>query len=322
MVKERSYKILEQLDEYELQVPGETSMGVEYIDDSHEQQLTHEHRANVVPSALDSDNDDDSADESDPEVVFDDAVAGTSSAAATNANASGAAAQQGSASSATARSAAAAAASSSSSAAVGHAVTVPNPTDGVFANMSAKPDLYLGYDDKVPNEPLPTYQDIYGPQSTSAPPYFETAVISVGDEDELLVEGLPVGSLGVFMANMVVSTAFQIVGYMLTFLLHSSHAAKNGSLAGLGITFMNFGFYIRTHLGQPIIDDGPSYPGAPGAGSPPPGTGDDSDTPLDNAYFAYLLMIVGAGIFIKSVFDYIRVRRLQTIIESSPELNV
>ncbi|KAJ1648740.1 hypothetical protein J3B02_004470 [Coemansia erecta] len=312
MVKERSYRVLEQLDAYELQESGEFSMGVEYIDDSHDQQLTREHRANAVPSALDSDYEDDSADESDPEVVFDDAIAGTSSTAPTNTNTN---------TNPTASNTATAAASSS--AAAPHAVTVPNPTDGVFANMSAKPDLYLGYDDKVPNEPLPTYQDIYGPQSTSAPPYFETAVISVGDEDELLVEGLPVGSLGVFMANMIVSTAFQIVGYMLTFLLHSSHAAKDGSLAGLGITFMNFGFYIRTHLGQPLLDDSAPYPGAPGSGSPPPpGSQDDSDTPLDNAYFAYLLMIVGAGIFIKSVFDYIRVRRLQTIIESSPELNV
>ncbi|KAJ2361599.1 hypothetical protein H4S01_005197, partial [Coemansia sp. RSA 2610] len=193
----------------------------------------------------------------------------------------------------------------------GNSAAVPHTTDGVFANMSAKPDLYLGYDDKLPNEPLPTYQDIYGPQSTGAPPYFEAAVISVGDEDELLVEGLPVGSLGVFLVNMIVSTAFQIVGYMLTFLLHSSHAARNGSLAGLGITFMNFGFYIRTHLGQPV--DVPGRPQDPDY---------DADTPLDNAYFAYLLMVIGAGIFIKSIFDYVRVRRLQTIIESSPDQNV
>ncbi|KAJ2776825.1 hypothetical protein GGI15_004719 [Coemansia interrupta] len=282
MVKERSYKILEQLDEYELQVSGESSgLGGEYLDES-SAQLAREHRSDI-PSALDSDDSgDDYSDESDEEVEFNDAVGGASSSSNSNG--------------------------------------VPNPTDGVFANMSAKPDLYLGYDDKVPNEALPTYQDIYGPQSSSAPPYFETAVISVGDEDELLVEGLPVGSLGVFMVNMVVSTAFQVVGYMLTFLLHSSHAAKNGSLAGLGITFMNFGFYIRTHLGQGMVDDG-----APGQQPPGPPGGDgqyDSDTPLDNAYFAYLLMVVGAGIFIKAVFDYIRVRRLQTIIESSPELNV
>ncbi|KAJ1729045.1 hypothetical protein LPJ61_003717 [Coemansia biformis] len=281
MVKERSYKILEQLDEYELQESGETSIAV--YDSDAEGQLTREHRANVVPSAADGGYDSDSDGGSDSGGVAD--------------------AQAGPA----ARGAAEPAAAASSA--------VPPPTDGVFANLAAKPELYLGYDDKVPNEALPTYQDIYGPQSSGAPPYFEAAVISVGDEDELLVEGLPVGSIGVFVVNMIVSAAFQVVGYMLTFLLHSSHAARNGSLAGLGITFMNFGFYIRTHLGQNVPSDGP--------GGNIPGSGQyDSDTPLDNAYFAYLLMLVGAGIFIKGIFDYIRVRRLQTIIESSPEQSV
>ncbi|KAJ2356468.1 hypothetical protein GGF43_002052 [Coemansia sp. RSA 2618] len=276
MVKERSYKILEQLDEYELQEPG-SSVAVDDSDGEH--QLTHEQRANVVPSALD--NDDSDAEE-------DDAERGAAHAHDESA--------------------------SSGQAQLAANQAMPETTDGVFANMAAKPELYLGYDDKLPNEPLPTYQDIYGPQSTSAPPYFEAAVISVGDEDELLVEGLPVGSVGVFVVNMIVSTAFQIVGYMLTFLLHSSHAARNGSLAGLGITFMNFGFYIRTHLGSSGSDD---------SNRPHPGDPEfDADTPLDNAYFAYLLMVIGAGLFVKAVFDYIRVRRLQTIIESSPEQNV
>ncbi|KAI9477554.1 hypothetical protein LPJ78_000007 [Coemansia sp. RSA 989] len=273
MVKERSYKILEQLDEYELQEPGSSHVAVYSNED---EQLTHEQRANAVPSAVD--DSDDEADESVAE--FHEAQSNPTHEQ-----------QPGS-------------------------VTMPNPTDGVFANMSAKPDLHMDYGDKDTNEPLPTYQDIYGPQSSAAPPYFEAAVISVGDEDELLVEGMPVGSIGVFLVNMVVSTAFQIVGYMLTFLLHTSHAARNGSLAGLGITFMNFGFYIRTHLGQPleIPDDhkGPMHQDPDY----------DTDTPLDNKYFAYLLLVIGAGIFIKAVFDYIRVRRLQTIIESSPEQNV
>ncbi|KAJ1999193.1 hypothetical protein GGI04_004677 [Coemansia thaxteri] len=322
MVKERSYKILEQLDEFELQEAGESSAAAYH--DGAEHGLTREQNANAVPSAMDSDVGEDS--DGDDDDGFDDAVVeeargnaepGASARAAPSLPVRAAGEGSGSShqpelrpptSSATAPSAAA-------------QQTVPNPTDGVFANLAARPELYLGYDDKVPNEALPTYQDIYGPQSNSAPPYFETAVISVGDEDELLVEGLPVGSIGVFVVNLVVSTAFQIVGYMLTFLLHGSHAAKNGSLAGLGITFMNFGFYIRTHLGQNIFDDpNPANPGQPGKGG---NNGpNDSDTPLDNKYFAYLLIFVGAGIFLKAMFDYIRVRRLQTIIESSPEQNV
>ncbi|KAJ1801672.1 hypothetical protein LPJ59_000067 [Coemansia sp. RSA 2399] len=298
MVKERSYKILEQLDEYELQDHDESGLAV-YHSDS-EDQLTHEHRINVAPSALDPDTD---SDDSDAE-EFTEARS---------------AAEQHQQSDAGASSNAGVAPETAASNSAG-SLTGPAPTDGVFANMSAKPDLYLGYDDKVPNEPLPTYQDIYGPQSSNAPPYFETAVISVGDEDELLIEGLPVGSIGVFLVNMVVSTAFQVVGYMLTFLLHSSHAAKDGSLAGLGITFMNFGFYIRTHLGQGVFDDDPRHGGNPPHGGP--NDQYDSDTPLDNAYFAYLLMIIGIVIFTKAVFDYVRARRLQTIIESSPEQNV
>ncbi|KAI8320832.1 hypothetical protein GQ54DRAFT_200747 [Martensiomyces pterosporus] len=314
MVKERSYKILEQLDEYELQEPEDPGMAV-YDSDS-EQQLTRESRANVVPSALDAEDDGDNEHAEEHSTAGQGvSTQGAGRAADTRTSTEQQQQQQ--------PSAAATEAGASAT-----TVTVPNTTDGVFANMSAKPDLYLGYDDKVPNEPLPTYQDIYGPQSNAAPAYFEPAVISIGDEEELLVEGLPVGSVGVFMVNLIVSTAFQIVGYMLTFLLHSSHAAKNGSLAGLGITFFNFGFYIRTHLGQNIFEDVPG--GSPnqgrGSGRDQSGSGDDApydmDTPLDNAYFAYLLMIIGAAIFLKAVFDYVRVRRLQTIIESSPEQNV
>ncbi|KAJ1844782.1 hypothetical protein LPJ73_005058, partial [Coemansia sp. RSA 2703] len=150
MVKERSYKILEQLDEYELQVSGESSgLGGEYLDES-ATQLAREHR-NDIPSALDSDdNADDYSDESDEEVEFNDAVGGASSNAATSARSAEAhqpPSQQAQQQQTTHNQAGA---SSSSSAPV-----VPNPTDGVFANMSAKPDLYLGYDDKVPNEALP-----------------------------------------------------------------------------------------------------------------------------------------------------------------------
>lgn len=40
--------------------------------------------------------------------------------------------------------------------------------------------------------------------------------------------------------------SFQFIGFLLTFLLHSTHAAKLGSRAGLGITLIHYGFYLRT----------------------------------------------------------------------------
>lgn len=39
--------------------------------------------------------------------------------------------------------------------------------------------------------------------------------------------------------------SFQFVGFLLTYLLHTTHAAKNGSRAGLGITLIQYSFYLR-----------------------------------------------------------------------------
>jgi hypothetical protein len=62
----------------------------------------------------------------------------------------------------------------------------------------------------------------------------------------MLVDGLPVGHLFGFAWNLLVSMSFQFVGFLLTYLLHTTHAAKNGSRAGLGITLIQYGFYMRT----------------------------------------------------------------------------
>ena len=35
------------------------------------------------------------------------------------------------------------------------------------------------------------------------------------------------------------------IGFLLTYLLHTTHAARHGSRAGLGITFIQYGFYLR-----------------------------------------------------------------------------
>ena len=45
---------------------------------------------------------------------------------------------------------------------------------------------------------------------------------------------------------MLVSCSFQFVGFLLTYLLHTTHAAKNGSRAGLGITLIQYSFYLRS----------------------------------------------------------------------------
>lgn len=60
-----------------------------------------------------------------------------------------------------------------------------------------------------------------------------------------MIDSLPTGSLFSFLWNMLVSISFQFVGFLLTYLLHTTHAAKLGSRAGLGITLIQYGFAMR-----------------------------------------------------------------------------
>jgi hypothetical protein len=65
---------------------------------------------------------------------------------------------------------------------------------------------------------------------------------------DMIVDSLPTGSLFSFCWNMLVSISFQFVGFLLTYLLHTSHAARLGSRAGLGITLIQYGFALRGKL--------------------------------------------------------------------------
>ncbi|KAH8929152.1 hypothetical protein BT69DRAFT_1346122 [Atractiella rhizophila] len=127
--------------------------------------------------------------------------------------------------------------------------------DGVFGNLMAKPEGvrradgtvdYVGGDDEDRKEEvLPSYDNAL---ADSSPPYWETTVIAPSGylgPDDTLVEGLPVGNVFGFAWNLLVSMSFQFVGFLLTYLLHTTHAAKNGSRAGLGVTLIQYGFYIR-----------------------------------------------------------------------------
>jgi Protein of unknown function (DUF2370) len=62
----------------------------------------------------------------------------------------------------------------------------------------------------------------------------------------MIIDSLPVGSVFAFLWNLLVSVSFQFVGFLLTYLLHTTHASKYGSRAGLGITLIQYGFYMRS----------------------------------------------------------------------------
>ncbi len=154
--------------------------------------------------------------------------------------------------------------------------------------------------------------------------------------------------------------SFQFVGFLLTYLLHTTHAAKNGSKAGLGISLIQYGFALKGGRvggggGVPISDgtspstytqptdpnshDFEGFTDDPGtaamnaammdaqgtAGNNIPPERDNPAWNMTNSdWLAYALMIIGWFILIKSVSNYVRARRHEQLVLQSPErgLNV
>ncbi len=138
----------------------------------------------------------------------------------------------------------------------------------------------------------------------------------------------------------MISMSFQLVGFLLTYLLHTTHAAKNGSRAGLGITLVQYGFYMKgsSGLSPPANGQDPQYAQPPDPNSHDfdpnavnqataqgmdSGSGGWADV-ASNDWMAYILMIVGWFILIRAVSDFLKARRHEQLVLQSPErgLNV
>lgn len=241
--------------------------------------------------------------------------------------------------------------------------------DGVFANLSAKPTRGEELEEKppvrlssvvpscltymgLPHPPLPPHISrlVLTPPQTyeqaaadATPPYWETTILAPGTfGDEVFVEGLPVGSVFSFIWNAMISMSFQLVGFLLTYLLHTTHAAKNGSRAGLGITLVQYGFTMKSATSLAPGNDSPGTgggaggfdvggvpsdpnkhdfdPSALGGSSSGAGAGDEVGKGISgNDWIAYGLMIVGWFILIKSVSDFVRARRHEQLVLQSPD---
>lgn len=190
----------------------------------------------------------------------------------------------------------------------------------------------------------------------ATPPYWETTIVAPGmASDEVYVDGLPVGSVFSFIWNGMISMSFQLVGFLLTYLLHTTHAAKNGSRAGLGLTLVQYGFYMKgtSSRGPSDADGDPSqFAGAPsdpnahdfnpstigdaasavaanamsaasdaavgGADSGSNGGGGGLASIASSEWVSYVLMIVGWFILIRAVSDFLRARRHEQLVLQSP----
>ncbi len=148
----------------------------------------------------------------------------------------------------------------------------------------------------------------------------------------MYIDGMPVGSVFSFIWNGMISMSFQLVGFLLTYLLHSTHAAKNGSRAGLGITLIQYGFYMKSSATaggsgmEGVSTDGYSQPPDPNShdfdpntvGSSSEGAGGMDDI-AGSDWVAYVLMVVGWFILIRSVSDYVKARRHEQLVLQSPD---
>lgn len=196
---------------------------------------------------------------------------------------------------------------------------IGNGNDGVFANISAKPSVQTA-EEKADEHP-PTYEQAAADQP---PPFWETTILAPGMVgDEVFIDGLPVGTFFAFVWNAIVSMSFQLVGFLLTYLLHTTHAAKNGSRAGLGITLIHYGFYIRTapEDGVPPPEAQPTDPNSYTYDDSVSDTGDNnaSDSMSQAEWLSYIFMIVGWFILIRSISDFLRARRTEQVVLASPD---
>ncbi|KAF5392322.1 hypothetical protein D9757_001409 [Collybiopsis confluens] len=226
--------------------------------------------------------------------------------------------------------------------------------DGVFANVMAKPapaaesrilrdpngNIHL-VPEEIQKEAPPSYATA---QADAAPPYWETTVhapaLSNGGEGDgtMLIDDLPSGSVWIFSINLCISFFFQFVGFLLTFILHTSHAAKYGSRAGLGLTLIQYGFYSRSASASSWGDDGNSDgieiittdradPPIPSSllnstnGVVDPSGEEGIPGVSSRDWLSFLLMTIGWFLLISSTISFWRVKRWESSIRSSTAAN-
>lgn len=137
----------------------------------------------------------------------------------------------------------------------------------------------------------------------------------------------------------MISISFGFVGFLLTYLLHTTHAAKNGSRGGLGVTLVKYGFSMRAgahkNASGPPSADNPAFapPSDPNSHDFDPNaqSGNMAAAVAQSAqtasssnrggvdWIAYALMIVGWFILIRAVSDFIRARKHEQIVLASPD---
>ncbi|KAI0058674.1 hypothetical protein BV25DRAFT_1810491 [Artomyces pyxidatus] len=205
--------------------------------------------------------------------------------------------------------------------------------DGVFANVTAKPsravqmrtengDVYMVPED-VQAEAPPSYA---AASADAAPAYWETTVHAPSATDlngDMIVDELPTGSLITFFFTALVSWFFQLPGFILTYLLHGTHAGKFGSQAGLALTLIQYGFGATMNSDYPGMDSGAQEGDMGmglGLGAPFPDMRSLADLPppyVGHEWVSFILMTIGWFLLLTSLVGYFRVKRFEMSVRAS-----
>ncbi|GJJ72551.1 hypothetical protein EMPS_04909 [Entomortierella parvispora] len=180
---------------------------------------------------------------------------------------------------------------------------IQSTMDGVFSNLSARPRVERPHQEELP----PPYKAAALDQS---PAYYEATAPSPYGDDEILVDGLPVGGFYGFAWNMIISMSFQFVGFFLTYLLHTSHATRSGSKMGLGITFISMGTQMMSGKapGSDVSPEEDSDTGYMG------NTGESVKSVQEYIWLSYVMLFMGAVIMLHSGVEFLRAKRAEMII--------
>ncbi len=175
---------------------------------------------------------------------------------------------------------------------VASSTTAPPPQCPPSYDKEAPPPEYVDY--TLP----PPYISPTSPQHETAAYMFDS------QDDELLIDGLPVGHPFLLIVNLMISMSFDFVGFMLTYMLATSHSARAGSRLGFGLTLLRYGLYVRY-----AEEDQDMYAHRHYNSHMTP-----AEFKAQTRFMSYLLMILGFLILVFANIDYYRVNKIRRVI--------
>ena len=141
---------------------------------------------------------------------------------------------------------------------------------------------------------------------------------TIDDLKDVVLDGLPVGSWSSFVYNACISALIPLIGFLVTYYLHTTSAAKYGSLTGLGMTLLLSGYQMGYAAAKLPMDTPGSNAPIEAISSRPAkdgqgrigGIGPDSFMfQFGVGWYCYVLMAIGWFVIITSLYSFSRAKK-------------